>query len=668
MQSIAKEMSRCLNAWPSNRDFSVEQVLAEHPEFADSSLAMEQLVLEEYARRLEIGERLSPSAFCERFSSVSPSLTRHLRNLAELNRRHDLLGDRPGELWQFPQPGDEVNGYTLVEEIGRGAFSRVFLAKDGHVADRQVVVKTTFHGCAEIELLGPLSHPHLPRIFYCKRDERTGVTTICMDWIGRRTVNDLVTELHYPDEEADRLAPGRIVAAAVDVTRQVADGLAYAHEQNVLHLDVKPSNILLRDDGTAVLIDFNLAVDASESREVGFRGTLAYAAPEVIAAAVKDAETSSLESVTEAADVYSLGTVLYELLTGDVPFPDVPAGPVEESALETLTMKQRPVAAPSEINPAVDRKLERIVCKALAPRPEDRYPTAEQFYDAVREYSLPTRERSTQRSVVLALCVVVILFTVFFSGSHGTAPSSGPGASSPTAWIEESAGTEQSAARVVDERASEALPPPVDTEQELLAGWQRLLDADPDAGLKIFRRASQFSEDPRLTTSAAYGRIMQGQFEEASAVLKETIKRDIYRDDAGVACAFAYCCLSTGKGIDQARVALLGALIGQPEHEIALFLRALVEVEISETTQSSPSPEFVDKLIALDTPTSKSFAEAVDAYRESRNRRQIDEQLVTALNQSDWSSLASESRLIFSLSPDFLQSLAPRLAVVDSGQ
>ena len=532
-----------------------------------------------------------------------------MRNLAELHSRHLLLNVDDQLAWKFPLPGDEVNGYTLIEEIGRGAFSRVFLARDGHVGGRQVVVKTTYHACAEIELLGPMSHPHLPRIFYCQRDPETGVTTICMDWVGQRTLNDLIAELHLP-EPGESQSASRTVSTAVRVIGQVADGLAYAQQHNVLHLDVKPSNILLRDDGTAVLIDFNLAVTASESEDIGFRGTLAYAAPEVIATAVQGIEAA--ESVSEAADVYSLGTVLYELLTGELPFSDIPSGPVEEAAVAVLKAKQQPVPRPSDLNPAVDRQLDQIVGRALAPSAKNRYSTADDFHKALRAYAAPRRERSPSRAVVLALSVCVILFTVFFSGSHGTI--------SP----------EPQSNRLARKELSPSNPPTADAvvlttdvERTLLAGWRHLLADDVESGLQAVEGEDRSSDDPQLAASAAYTLMLQEQFDAASTQFFKVHPH--FRDDPGFVTSYAYSCLRARKRLSAARMALDILLKQHQDHETAMFLRTLIGIHLDEPP--SARAELLNELQDLGTPSSARLVQAVGDYQASRDLGIIDSQL-----------------------------------------
>ena len=235
-------------------------------------------------------------------------------------------------------------------------MSTVHLARDGEL-DRPVAVKvlaghlTGDEGLRErfvreARMAAGLSHPNVVQVF--DAGEEDGRPFIVMEYVPGVTLSD---ELR----RAGTLAP----AVAVDLALQACAGLEHAHEAGLVHRDVKPGNLLLREDGALKIADFGIAraVEATQLTQVGsVLGTAAYLSPEQAAG----------EPVTAAADIYGLGVVLYELLTGRTPF-------VFES-LGELVAKQRetPITPVRELEPDVPEALEASVMKCLARNPDYR--------------------------------------------------------------------------------------------------------------------------------------------------------------------------------------------------------------------------------------------------------------------------------------------------------
>ncbi|HJZ55084.1 MAG TPA: protein kinase, partial [Gemmataceae bacterium] len=170
------------------------------------------------------------------------------------------------------------------------------------------------------------------------------------------------------------------VEAVLWLGGQLADGLAHAHQRGILHRDLKPANVLLTDDGRPMLLDFNLAEDtktrsAAERAAVG--GTLPYMAPEHI-----QAFTSRTGALDERADVFGLGVILFELLTGRHPYP-FRRGHVREAAAAMLADRQQPPPLARQWNPAVSPAAEAIIRKCLAPDPAGRYQRAEHLREDI---------------------------------------------------------------------------------------------------------------------------------------------------------------------------------------------------------------------------------------------------------------------------------------------
>jgi serine/threonine protein kinase len=184
-----------------------------------------------------------------------------------------------------------------------------------------------------------------------------------------------------PPSRAALKTLGRLtyVQAVLWLGARLADGLAHAHERGILHLDLKPANVLLGDDGQPILLDFNLAQDTkvrSTPAAAQPGGTLPYMAPEQI-----DAFRSSKpagagrHSLDGRADLYALGTLLFELLSGRLPFEAL-RGPIDEVLPRLQEQRRQPPPSLRAANPAVSPAVEAIVRRCLEPDRERRYPSA----------------------------------------------------------------------------------------------------------------------------------------------------------------------------------------------------------------------------------------------------------------------------------------------------
>ncbi|HZC12525.1 MAG TPA: protein kinase, partial [Thermoleophilaceae bacterium] len=252
--------------------------------------------------------------------------------------------------------------YRILRKLGSGGMANVYLAEDEELG-RRVAIKILNERYAsddsfnerfrrEAKSAAALSHPNIVSIY--DRGEGDGRPYIAMEVVEGRSLKELI------------LQRGPLpIAEAVEYAKQILHAVRFAHRNGIIHRDIKPHNILLGAEDRLKVTDFGIArAGASQMTEVGsIMGTAQYLSPEQARGA----------PVTAASDLYSVGIVLYEMLTGKTPFNgDTPI----EIAMKHLNEAPRP---PSELRPEVPPELDQIVLRALAKDPHERYQTAEEF-------------------------------------------------------------------------------------------------------------------------------------------------------------------------------------------------------------------------------------------------------------------------------------------------
>ena len=266
-----------------------------------------------------------------------------------------------------------ISRYEIIRERGRGAMGVVYEAVDPKIG-RRVALKVLHHvpGVPATEVdefrnrffreartAGMLSHPNIVVIHDVDSDEQQNITYMAMEYLKGEDVYDLLRKgVRFTREQA------------VDICTQVAEGLDHAHRQGVIHRDVKPANLMLLEDGTVKITDFGIAkISTSNLTRTGqFLGTPNYMSPEQVIGHVIDGRS----------DLFSLGIIFYELLTGEKPFMG--------SSLTTITyqiVNVDPIET-SKIQPGIPKAYDVVAQRMLKKAPDERYQTGKEVAEALR--------------------------------------------------------------------------------------------------------------------------------------------------------------------------------------------------------------------------------------------------------------------------------------------
>jgi eukaryotic-like serine/threonine-protein kinase len=261
--------------------------------------------------------------------------------------------------------------YRVLSRLGSGGMAEVYLAED-QLLGRQVAVKVLHHHFAEDQEFverfkreassaAGLSHQNIVGIF--DRGEWNGTYYIAMEYVAGRSLKTIVREQGALDP-----------VVAIDIVVQILRGARFAHRRGVVHRDLKPHNVILDEEGRARVTDFGIArAGASDMTLTGsIMGTAQYLSPE---------QAQGL-AVSASSDLYSIGVILYELLTGVVPFEGETAVAI---AFKQVSAEPRP---PSALNPALPYGLDVIVLRALAKDPAQRFADADEFIAALQQERL----------------------------------------------------------------------------------------------------------------------------------------------------------------------------------------------------------------------------------------------------------------------------------------
>jgi serine/threonine-protein kinase len=268
------------------------------------------------------------------------------------------------------QPGQMLGAYRIIEQVGEGGMATVYKAHQTSM-DRHVAIKVLPLELAkndefvqrfqqEARIIAKLEHPHILPVF--DYGEENGILYFAMRYLDTGTLKDkLLSETLSLDE-------------VNNIFIQLAGALGYAHAQGVVHRDLKPANVLVDANGNLFLTDFGIAkilesASPSLTQTSAVMGTPTYISP----------EQASALPIDQRTDIYSLGVMLYEMVTGQVPFvADTPLGVIIKHLSEPLPL-------PSLVNPEISPAIEQVLLKALAKETQDRFSNVAEFVSAWKQ-------------------------------------------------------------------------------------------------------------------------------------------------------------------------------------------------------------------------------------------------------------------------------------------
>jgi tetratricopeptide (TPR) repeat protein len=649
-------------------------VLEDQPEILSDPFLVLELAHAEYEIRRLRGEPIDPLEFCARFPEVA-SLLRDAVAVNAYFESHAGTLDESGK-GAYPAVGDQLGRYRILRQLGRGSYARVYLATDANTGGRPVVLKLSERAGLDAQIAGPLAHPHIVPILDAVQEPTTGLYLVCMPYQGLATLADVLEEA-FParkmgagqESQADPSGPQQrggapinpalrdgasLIAKVARVRRapeedlagawapeawaraphpllrtgtftegvlhlgcQIAQALAALHQKGVCHHDLKPSNVLLGFDGRAYLLDFNLSGPAT-MQDGRAAGSIPYMPPEQLRCLLlgpDPAESAPSPSCVPgvAADVYALGVLLYELLTGSHPFgTDVYVFDGDTQASLLLWRHKSSPIPLRELNPQVDDRIAEVITLCLATDPARRPADVREVLEALEAYfRFP---RPTVRRIVRLAChrLIIAAAVLLLAGSALAYLAVPLGADDPVktavaaAQVGRYADAEDSFTRALAEA-------PQDRELLCGRGWVRLRQsyaipagalrqAKVDEAAQDFRDALGDDPDGPTLASLAYSRLLQGNNVSARIFSEEAEKKGYI--NAAMLNNRAWSRINSSPQWGQMMAELDRALELDPNLQAAYLNRALCRIQLTWDHPIPPdSIADIEKAIALGKDT-----------------------------------------------------------------
>lgn len=437
-----------------DQDFSARAMLEQYPVLKAHRSCFIDLAYEEFCRLKESGRGVSPTEFAGQYREIEQSLHRVIEFDQILHDHPEFVESVPDDQW--PRPGDVFCGFRLIEQIGRGVLSRVFVARQERLGNRPVVAKVCARGEQEASLLGQLTHSAIAAIHSIDTSPVSGLSVICMPYQTRATLHHVAELAHradvvgpltrsqirkavdrvngidptlptlekpspqQPTEESRPKESDEFAVLFADWGIALASALHVAHQLNILHCDVKPGNVLVLPDLSVQLLDFNLAAAATGPQSI-IGGTLPYMAPEQLQQVIANSGTVTAISDLNpqirslaATDVFGLCATMWHLLSGQPPFGiAVDQSKRAEAALLLHSRQQRQLSAESialagdVVTPAVAA----VLVRGMSFDANLRYQTADELALALRQAS--PRRTSARRAFRRRILIATFTLAVF---------------------------------------------------------------------------------------------------------------------------------------------------------------------------------------------------------------------------------------------------------------
>ncbi|MFC9514727.1 protein kinase [Nocardiaceae bacterium NPDC056970] len=387
---------------------SLTSYCTQFPELQSKPLPAD-LIYEDFHLRRRGGHTVDVAGYAREFPEHADRLTDLLDGTGDYR---STLVAQPGAQHALDQVdvGDRIDDFDLLTGLGRGSFARVFLARQRSM-QRLVAVKISHDHGTEPQTLAQLDHDYIVRVFDQRQLADRELKLLYMQYVPGGTLLDVLRQVREHPADPEHPRTGRLLLDSIDAVlerkgeirpsdssvrdeiaaltwpetvawlgRRLADALDYAYEHGVLHRDIKPANVLLTSEGVPKLADFNISFSdrvAGTSPVAYFGGSLAYMSPEQLEACHPEMSGSAAD-LDARSDIYALGVMLWELLTGRRPFADESTAGESATSLERMLALRRREIDPqfrTDLPDDCPAALRRVLLTCLAPDPGDRWAT-----------------------------------------------------------------------------------------------------------------------------------------------------------------------------------------------------------------------------------------------------------------------------------------------------